>query len=388
MPGPMVTRSLAAMNEDEAAVEAARVTLLQRLTEARERGQDTSAAEAAVQRELEHALEAGRAARIAGVESPVPATLSQLRAQIEFATTPPTVPSFTLDTLPPSVSVLTSPHGGTVYLIGTAHVSAESEREVAELVALVKPQAVALELCRARTALLLPQSPSSPSSKAGDGAVNAKSVWRELLAAVREGGGTDGVFHKLLAHYVAQVSSKVNVPVGAEIRAGFLEARRVGARVVLADRLITLTLRRAWAALSTARKLKLLYMMLTEEIDVSAEDIEQLKKADMLEALVEELRGAFPELVTYVMEERDLYLTAMIRNIPADSVVAVVGMGHVRGIKQAWGSEIDMRALNQAPAADGFKLHLKLLLSALAGTAVAGVVALGYGARWAYREMF
>jgi pheromone shutdown protein TraB len=61
------------------------------------------------------------------------------------------------DAAPPSVNtlcVLDAPFNGKVYLVGTAHFSVESQREVMELIRRVQPSRVVLELCPARISIL------------------------------------------------------------------------------------------------------------------------------------------------------------------------------------------------------------------------------------------
>jgi pheromone shutdown protein TraB len=53
-----------------------------------------------------------------------------------------------------TISVLDAPLNGKVYLVGTAHFSLESQREVIELIRKVQPHRVVLELCPARTNIL------------------------------------------------------------------------------------------------------------------------------------------------------------------------------------------------------------------------------------------
>lgn len=56
--------------------------------------------------------------------------------------------------LPYTISVLDAPHNGKVYVVGTAHFSVESQKEVAELIRRVRPTTVVLELCPARVNIL------------------------------------------------------------------------------------------------------------------------------------------------------------------------------------------------------------------------------------------
>lgn len=62
--------------------------------------------------------------------------------------------SSTLSTSPNTVCVLDAPMNGKVYVVGTAHFSVESQKEVAELIRKVQPDRVVLELCEARVNIL------------------------------------------------------------------------------------------------------------------------------------------------------------------------------------------------------------------------------------------
>ena len=53
-----------------------------------------------------------------------------------------------------TITVLDAPMNGKVYLVGTAHFSLESQREVSELIRNVQPNCVVLELCSARVNIL------------------------------------------------------------------------------------------------------------------------------------------------------------------------------------------------------------------------------------------
>ena len=52
------------------------------------------------------------------------------------------------------LTILDAPLNGKVYLIGTAHFSLESQREVSEIIRRVQPNRVVLELCSARSSML------------------------------------------------------------------------------------------------------------------------------------------------------------------------------------------------------------------------------------------
>jgi pheromone shutdown-related protein TraB len=74
-----------------------------------------------------------------------------------------------------------------------------------------------------------------------------------------------------------------------------------------------------------------------------------MKQQDVLESLLAEVGKSLPILKDILIDERDRYLADKIRNAPGQKIVAVVGAGHVQGIKKYWNTDIDIRALEQLP---------------------------------------
>jgi pheromone shutdown-related protein TraB len=83
--------------------------------------------------------------------------------------------------------------------------------------------------------------------------------------------------------------------------------------------------------------------------EISAEDVERMKQEDVLESLLADVGRALPVVRHVLIDERDRYLAHKIRTAPGERIVAVVGAGHVPGIKKYWTSETDIAALEQLP---------------------------------------
>jgi len=71
----------------------------------------------------------------------------------------------------------------------------------------------------------------------------------------------------------------------------------------------------------------------------------------VLSELMRDLGEAMPELKKVLIDERDLYLAHKIRGAPGERVVAVVGAGHLEGIRKALLEyrEADLEELNRIP---------------------------------------
>ena len=196
---------------------------------------------------------------------------------------------------------------------------------------------------------------------------------------------------------------------GAEQQAAAHAAIKRGCLMVLGDRPIDITLKRAWAALSLWEKLKLIGLVtyaLTTGQRVSAEEIEQIKNSDMMSEMMAEMARSFPAALETIVHERDRYLAAWYvpasrsrlqsRSLaddddnacsllwcPGDVVVGVVGLGHVKGIKEHWNDDkIDLKALEEVPPTGA---SIRTVVLCVVGAALVTVSALGYGAYTAVR---
>jgi pheromone shutdown-related protein TraB len=224
-----------------------------------------------------------------------------------------------------------------VILIGTAHVSRDSVRLVEEVIDAEKPDTVCVELCPSRYQ-----------------ALRQKDRWRDtdIIRVIREKKAFLLLSNLLLASFQKRVAKKMDVMAGAEMLKAVEKADALGARVWLADRDIRATLSRAWRALGWWSRLKLLCQLLVsmgQAADITAEEIERMKQQDVLEALLAEVGRSMPVLKTILIDERDRYLAAKIRQAPGPKVVAVVGAGHLPGIKACWNETVDLTALEALP---------------------------------------
>ena len=69
----------------------------------------------------------------------------------------------------------------------------------------------------------------------------------------------------------------------------------------------------------------------------------------MLETLLADIGKSLPSLKNILIDERDRYLAQKIRTAPGKKIVAVVGAGHVPGIKKYWGIDTDITELEKIP---------------------------------------
>ncbi|MCH9046027.1 MAG: TraB/GumN family protein, partial [SAR324 cluster bacterium] len=172
--------------------------------------------------------------------------------------------------------------GRTLYLLGTAHISARSVEEVRELIERVRPDSVCVELDAARHRALAD-----------------REAWREMdvVQVVRRRRAMMLLAHLILAAFQRRLGRQLGVRPGAEMLEAAQCAQAVGAELVLADREIQVTFRRMWGALTWLDKIKLIsQLMLTLLMNpkISEEEIEALKEKDLLGQVMENFARAFP----------------------------------------------------------------------------------------------
>ncbi|MFO7709124.1 MAG: TraB/GumN family protein [Desulfobacterales bacterium] len=224
-----------------------------------------------------------------------------------------------------------------IILVGTAHVSRDSVRLVEEVIAAESPDTVCVELCASRFQ-----------------ALRQKDRWgdTDIIKVVREKKAFLLLSNLLLAAFQKRIARKMDVTPGAEMLKAVEMAEALGAQIWLADRDIRATLSRAWHALSWWARIKLLYQLLMSmgaADDITEEEIERMKQQDVLEAVLAEVGRSMPGLKTILIDERDRYLAAKIRQAPGTKVVAVVGAGHLPGIRAHWDDAADLAALAAMP---------------------------------------
>lgn len=248
------------------------------------------------------------------------------------------------------------------FLVGTAHVSKSSVDLVERVIREQRPTAVAIELCNSRySAIIDPES------------------WRhaDIFNIIKSGKAYVLMAQLALASFQKKLGERLNSKPGDEMRKAIEVTNETGANLVLADRDVKITLKRAWSKASLWAIFKICFSMLASffsDEELSEEDIEKLKQTDALENAIAEFSSHLPGVKEALIDERDLYLANKIFNAPGDKVVAVLGAGHIPGIKKALGSHIDIEPLEVIPPP---RLSFKLFTWSIP-TILIGLVAYGF----------
>lgn len=206
-------------------------------------------------------------------------------------------------------------------ILGTAHVATASVEAVRHHIAEYQPDIVAVELCKSRH----------------DALTSDRRLDKEgLLKVVKEGKAPLVLIQSLLAAEQRKLGLDEGQQPGAELIAAVEEAKAAGLEVALVDRDIQVTLRRAWKNMRFIEKYRVLKSLLGQEDEEEVPDVNTLlDDSDLLSSLMEELRGFSPGAGKVLIDERDEYLATKISALNSDKkVLAVVGAGHLTGIKE------------------------------------------------------
>lgn len=219
-------------------------------------------------------------------------------------------------------------NGRKITLIGTAHVSPESVEEVKNEIAANPPECVAVELDEKRY-----DSMTNPD----------KYKDLDIIKVLKRGEALLVLANLILGSFQKRMGNNVGVKPGDELRAAIDTAVEKSVPFELVDRPIKATLNRAWAKNSFWGKCKLLAALISSAFskeEVSADEIESLKKESEMDSMMHDLSEFLPTVKEVLIDERDRYLAAHIwecKNASASSaqtVTAVLGAGHLLGVQK------------------------------------------------------
>jgi pheromone shutdown-related protein TraB len=210
-----------------------------------------------------------------------------------------------------------------IKLVGTAHVSEKSVKDVEEAIEAYRPDVVAVELDARRYQSLK------------EGGQGQKEIpIKELLK-----GNNLAIFlmQTLLAFVQRKVGAEMGVKPGSEMLAAISAAEARGLQVALIDRDIGITLARFWAKMSLREKFKMFYSLVFASLGIGTKDIDidKMTQEDVVSDLIEELREFTPSVAEVLVDERDAYLAHNLLDIGRTKrVIGVVGAGHREGIRK------------------------------------------------------
>jgi len=226
--------------------------------------------------------------------------------------------------------------GVDLYLVGTAHVSAKSAEEVRDVIRTVRPKTVMVELCEKRRKQLETKGETD--------------VLGNRLAMVS--GGWGSFIRGAYGSYLRSFARHLGIEAGAEFRVAIDEAKALNAILVLGDRPVDQTLERVIQAgrevgiqrilsfMSSSTSMKPPVVPTSTSSDDPAQalkdSVEAMKSRKYWRERLHEMDSRLPAIAQALIHERDEYMVRELLKAPGETIVAVVGFGHMEGIERLW----------------------------------------------------
>lgn len=211
--------------------------------------------------------------------------------------------------------------------MGTAHISQKSVDEVKETIETYKPDVVAVELCERRYKGII-----------------QKDRWENtpITSLIKSNNAYFLLAQTFLSSIQRKLGKEHGVEPGSEMVEAIKQAEEHNIPVELVDRDISVTLKRAWKKMGFFEKFHIFWEFLKaiigfEEGEIEDLDLEELMDQDMISAMMEEFGEIAPTVKDVLISERDSYIAQKIIDAGKEkdqTVVAVVGAGHLQGIKK------------------------------------------------------
>ncbi len=257
--------------------------------------------------------------------------------------------------------------GKEIVLVGTAHISSQSVEFVENVIEQENPDVVGVELDKDRLATL-----DSPNQ------------WKEMniIEAIKGGKTYLLLLNLLLSNVQRKLGKQVGVKPGAEMKKAVDIAREKSLPIALLDRNIKVTLKRALAKMSFVEKIKLFWAVVMAffgfgEEEITKEKVEELKKKDLMNQLLQELGTQMPSVKKVLVDERDIFIANRILAVDCKKIVVVVGAGHLDGIEKFLDKKRDTYSLNVIPSKKSVLSYVKYLVPLI----FVGIVVTGFASK-------
>lgn len=249
--------------------------------------------------------------------------------------------------LPPSdgtvVYLKNEANGAELYLIGTSHISQQSVAEVRDVIQKVQPDYVMVELDRKRyNSMMQPRS----------GRDNPFAFVQQMVQTLANGniGAVGKLMGMGLSSFYRLLATRGLQP-GQEMKVAIEEGKKAGAKIVLGDQDIDITMKHFGEQMSMSDALQFFARPMPSDIAKKmsaaynspapgnftdpAQMFEQLRDRKIVREFNEVMEREAPAFTRVLLKERNEAMTKALRNLNG-KVVGVVGLAHLDGIEQLW----------------------------------------------------
>lgn len=207
-----------------------------------------------------------------------------------------------------------------ITLLGTAHVSKESVKEVEELILKKQPKYICIELDKQRY----------------DNLVNDEQ-WKntDIVSVIKNKQFPGLVMQVIIASVQKKFSLTTNSEPAGEFKKAIELAKKTNAEIILIDRNIKITLNRIWRKLTLFNKVDIItsFIFGSDDTELTENSIQDIMKDDVMELAFSSFKEKLPIIHKVLVEERDEYMANNILELTTkEEVVVIIGKAHLNGI--------------------------------------------------------
>lgn len=207
-----------------------------------------------------------------------------------------------------------------ITLLGTAHVSKESVKEVEELILKKQPKYICIELDKQRY----------------DNLVNDEQ-WKntDIVSVIKNKQFPGLVMQVIIASVQKKFSLTTNSEPAGEFKKAIELAKQTNAEIILIDRNIKITLNRIWRKLTLFNKVDIItsFIFGSDDTELTENSIQDIMKDDVMELAFSSFKEKLPIIHKVLVEERDEYMANNILELTTkEEVVVIIGKAHLNGI--------------------------------------------------------
>lgn len=159
------------------------------------------------------------------------------------------------------------------------------------------------------------------------------------------------IVYKMLARFQEKIAKKYDTRVGSEMLTAIETAKMLNAKVAFIDMEASRIVANFWRSMTIKERMKFIFALFTSVFIRKKRIEKELKRFEENEGYYLESFGReFPTAKRVLIDDRNIHMAETIRKISKEheNVVAVVGDGHVEGIRRLLGTtNIEIIRLSQ-----------------------------------------
>jgi len=207
-------------------------------------------------------------------------------------------------------------------LVGTSHISPESKKRIIFAFNKIKPEIICLEIDAQRLAIL-----KDPNKK------------KIGLSAIKQIGITGYLFAIIGGYIQKKLGSMTGMMPGEEMLLGATIAQKNKIKLELIDQDVRITLRKI-NKIPFKEKFKIFLDFVKAPFQKNNKikiNLAEIPDAELVEKLTEQIRTRYPYIYKIIIEERNKHMAKRLfilrKNNPDKQILAIVGEGHIKGMK-------------------------------------------------------